>query len=284
MALLPVIEDSGTPSLGAQAANNAAVWRMGDHLAHYDRVDLLPVEAVLLARYREAATGRVLDVGCGGGRLLRYLDLLGGDVHGVDLSPTMVAHCRSRFPAADVRQGDLRDLRATVDGPFDAIIIPDNTIDVFDDDERRSVLADLRGLLGPKGLLLFAAHNLDCWDREGGEVTPSAAWRTAHYAYRVLRGSNGGRVRTALGPVAAVANRRRLRPLQQRAADHASLNDSAHDSSLLHYYIGARSQRRQLTECGWETLEVLEFDGTAVAIDEAGRAPWLYYVARPVRD
>ena len=283
MTVHPVAETTDAPGPGAQAANNSAVWQMGEYLAHYDHTELLPVEAILLARYREAVTGRVLDVGCGAGRLLRYLDLLGDDVHGVDLSERMVAHARSRLPGVDIHRADLRKLPSTEDGPFDAIVIPDNTIDVFDDRERRSVLRDLRELLSGGGLLLFAAHNLDCWDREGGELTPSAAWRTERYLRNVVRGRDGGRVRTALGPARAAANRRRLRSLQSRAVDHAIINDSAHNSSLLHYYISAHAQRRQLTQCGFETLEVLELNGTAVGIGEAGQSPWLYYVARPVQ-
>ena len=41
----------------------------------------------------------------------------------------------------------------------------DNVLDVFDDAERRRVLADLRALLAPDGLLIFSSHNLAYVDR-----------------------------------------------------------------------------------------------------------------------
>lgn len=269
---------------GTQAEINAAVWREGDHAARYDHDTILGAEAMILARHREAMGGRVLDVGCGAGRMLAYLLLLGAEVHGLDLSPLMVAHCRARFPGVDVHLGDLGDLRATETGPFDAILIPDNTLDVFGVAERRRVLVDLRGLLAPAGLLVFTAHNLDCWDREGGEPRVHVLRRVLDWIRGVARPQGGSRLHGALAPLRARRNRRRLAPLQSRADDHAVFNDSAHEFSLLHLYIGAAAQRRQLAELGYTTVEVLEVNGTPVPADAAGRSPWLHYVARVAPD
>jgi SAM-dependent methyltransferase len=269
------------PALGEQARHNASVWSRGRFLAHYDHAAIVGAEVIILSRYREAITRRVLDVGCGAGRMLAYLDLLGGEVHGVDLSAAMVEHCRVRFPQLEVHQGDLRDLPATETGLYDAILIPDNTLDVFGNDEREAVLADLRGLLAPGGLLIFAAHNLDCWDRAGGEPRPSSVRRLLSYVLDVRVGRDGSRLATALGPVRGRANRRRLGPMQRRANDHAIINDSAHHFSLLHYYIGCAAQRRQLERLGFDLVEVLELDGTSVADGTAGQSLWLHYIARP---
>ena len=49
---------------------------------------------------------RTVDVGCGEGRLTRYLRDLGHLVVGVDASPTLVAAAREMDPAADVRLAD----------------------------------------------------------------------------------------------------------------------------------------------------------------------------------
>jgi SAM-dependent methyltransferase len=278
MAQAPITDETGGSE--AQASHNARVWSAGDYLPHYDHDSLLPAESILLARYHEKVTGRVLDVGCGAGRLLRYLDLLGAEAHGVDLSQRMVDHCRARFPGLDVHRGDLDDLTATETGPFDAVIIADNTLDVLDDPARRRVLGELREMLADDGVLIFTAHNLDCWDREGGEPRQPAIWRASGYARSVVRGKDGSRLRTALGPLRARANHRRLAPLQSRGADHAIINDSAHSASLLHYYIGATAQRRQLSECGFDVLEVRELDGRPVAAEQSGESLWLHYVAR----
>jgi SAM-dependent methyltransferase len=275
------MDESGMPGSGAQASHNAAVWSTGEFLAAYDHGTVHPVEAILMARYREAIAGRVLDVGCGGGRLLRYLDLLGDDVHAIDISERMIAHCRSRFPKVDVHRGDLGDLGATEEGRFDAILIPDNTLDVFDDRERRKVLSDLCGLLAPGGLLVFNAHNLDHRNQVRHSRVGSVVHRGTGYLRGVARGQDGGRMRSALGPLQMIANRRRLRALQSRGPGYAINVDSAHNTALLHYYTGAVAQRRQLADCGFDVVEVLEMDGRTVPRDQAGESFWLYYVARP---
>ena len=68
--------------------------------------------------------------------------------------------------------------------------------------------------------------------------------------------------------------------MQRRAADHAIVNDEAHDYSLLHYYISRSDQERQLDQLGYELLDVLEFDGDPVGPGADGLGPSLYYVAQ----
>ncbi|HYI39382.1 MAG TPA: class I SAM-dependent methyltransferase [Allosphingosinicella sp.] len=73
------------------------------------------MNALALACLRLEREDWVLEVGFGGGGLLRSL-LLGtrGEVFGADLSETLIARARLRF-ARDVRRGRLHLLRASVD-------------------------------------------------------------------------------------------------------------------------------------------------------------------------
>ena len=89
---------------------NHREWESADHVADYADRALAPVEIVILLRYREELSRRVLEAGCGAGRVLGYLVELGGEVHGIDLSPAMVAYCRATYPAADVRVEDVSTL------------------------------------------------------------------------------------------------------------------------------------------------------------------------------
>jgi SAM-dependent methyltransferase len=263
-----------------QAEINAKVWGSGRFVASYDYDSLQPSEALLLSRYREALTGRVLEAGCGTGRILGYLVMMGADAHGVDISSRMVERCRERFPGVDVRVGDLADLKAAVAGPCDAIFLADNVIDVFDDQQRRQVLADVRELLAPDGLILFSSHNLDSWDRT---PSPSAAGRLTgilEIARRAIHRNVIWWIRAALHLPSRRRNRRRLGPLQYREADHAVVNDAAHDYGLLHYYIGRAAQERQLTDLGYALIDVLEFHGPSVPAGQQGQDGSLYYVAR----
>ncbi|OHC67338.1 MAG: glycosyl transferase [Rhodocyclales bacterium RIFCSPLOWO2_02_FULL_63_24] len=75
---------------------------------------------------------RVLELGCGTGDLLSELEPARGV--GVDLSSNMVDVARRRFPHLQFLQGDIEDaeLLASLDGPFDVIILSD-TIGYLDD-------------------------------------------------------------------------------------------------------------------------------------------------------
>lgn len=267
----------------AQVEVNTAVWSRGPLVSEYDNRVLSPAEVLLMARYREFLTGRVLEAGCGAGRLLGYLVQLGADAHGTDISSAMVKRCRDRFPEADVRVGDLAALDATVSGPFDAVIMAYNLLDVFDDQGRRAVLETIRGMLAPHGLLLFSSHNLAAADRlRGGADRPSRAQRSVAGGWELLHRSPlwMGRALTRLPR--RRSNRRRLGSLEHRADDHAVLNDSAHDYGLLHYYISRGEQERQLSELGYELVEALELDGRPVPPGNDGLGAALYYVCRTI--
>ena len=156
----------------SQTDLNAAVWRAGRHVSDYDSRVLEPAEVLLLVRYREAFSGRVLDVGCGAGRLLGYLVSVSAEPIGIDISPAMVETCRRRFPGVDARVADLEALPDSVPGPFDVVLMSDNVLDVFDDDRRRAALAAIRGLLSDKGLIVFSSHNLARWEQTGAAPPP----------------------------------------------------------------------------------------------------------------
>jgi SAM-dependent methyltransferase len=271
-----------------QAEINSRVWRTRDNVADYANRSLRPVEIVLLMRYAQALSGRVLEAGCGAGRVLGYLVALGGDVHGVDVSRTMVDYCGHTYPEADVRLGDLAALAESVTGPFDAVIVPDNTLDIFGDEQRRRVLSEIRELLAPGGVLIFSSHNLDHADGRPEARGPAGA-RGRGGAMLARGGAMLARV-AGLSPERAARavirlrrrrrNRRALVGLQQRADDHAILNDSERDYGVLHYYIGRDAQERQLSSLGFELVECLDVEGRPVARGAIGYGPWLHYVVR----
>jgi len=251
-----------------QARLNAEMWARGDFVDFYATRKLRPVEAMLLDRYREALAGRVLELGCGAGRLTGHLCELAQVVHGVDLSPVMVAYCQQTYPQATFSEGDLRDLSQCGSGSFDAIVAPFNVLDVLGDAERRRVFSEVRRILDSGGLLIMSSHNRRYTPRIGTTIRlyvvdprrPAASIRSLS---RRLR------------------NRRRLRPLQRAENDYAILNDEAHDFSVLHYYISRDAQERQLTESGFELLECRDLNGRLVQVGEvAARCPELHYVAR----
>lgn len=253
---------------------NVRRWQTGDYVADYSERTLRPVEVVLLARYREHLSGRVLEVGCGAGRILGYLVALGGEAHGVDVSPRMVEYCRRHYPDASVLVGDMSNLPDAVDGGFDAIFASYNVIDVLDDGARRELLSDLRGRLRAAGLLIFSSHNLAVAEAGGTRL------RNRRMLQRLARPPRELLELPRRLP-ARIRNRRRLAGLERREGDHAILNDAALDYALLHYYIRRDDQERQLDQLGYDLVECLDLEGRTVARgEEAAYCSELHYVAR----
>lgn len=251
------------------------VIESGEHLHVYANRNLWPAEVVLLVRYRTALSGRVLEVGCGAGRVLGYLTELGGEVHGVDISQRMVDYCRRRYPEAHVRVGDMCTLPTTVTGPFDVVYASANVIDVLDDEERRHVISDMRTLLAPSGLLVFSSHNL-------ANIVHRQQRRTRGIRSELLSKLNRpptDLVRAAVHLPKRRRNRRRLRPLERHEDGYAIVNDDVHENSLLLYYVTREHQARQLAELGFDLLECLDAEGRPVEDGDADGSFDLHYVA-----
>ncbi len=253
---------------GGFARLNAEFWMRGDFVKHYATTELRPVEAVLLERHRAALAGRVLELGCGAGRVTGHLGEIAQSLHGLDLSAAMVAYCRRTYPEATFSQGDLRDLSMFKNSSYDVVVASFNVLDVLDDGERRSVLEAIVRILAGGGLLVMSTHNRDYapFIRRPTQLSTASPRGFAASVVRLPR---------------RLRNRRRLLAHQRSERDYAILNDSGHDYSVLHYYISRDAQERQFREHGFELLECLDLDGRSVEADAtAAHCPELHYVAR----
>jgi SAM-dependent methyltransferase len=255
-------------AISVPASRNSAVWSRGSFLKEYATRVLRPAEVVILVRYREMLEGTVLELGSGAGRLTGYLAELGADVYGVDLAPSMVAYSNQRYPDAHCVVGDMRDLSAWEDGSLSAVLAPCNVLDVLSDGERRTLLADARRALADDGVIVMSSHNQAFLPRL---KKPTHLRRTdpLRFAFDLVRIPR------------RVRNSRRLVGLEERNDEYAIVNDSAHEYSLLHYYISRDGQERQFAEAGFELLECLDLDGRPVGPgDDAKDFVELHYVAR----
>ncbi|NHC30941.1 class I SAM-dependent methyltransferase [Dermacoccus nishinomiyaensis] len=98
---------------------------------------------------------RILDAGCGPGRVAAALSALGHDVVGVDLDPVLIAAAREdhpslRFEVVDLARLSLDDLDVT---PLDAIVCAGNVMPFMPDDARRDGLAAMRQCVRDGGRL-----------------------------------------------------------------------------------------------------------------------------------
>lgn len=97
---------------------------------------------------------RILDAGCGQGRLGGYLAACGHTVVGVDVDPALVAEAERQFPAATWRQGDLAELdlpAAGIDAEFDAIVCAGNVVTFAAPGTQRDILRRFGDHLAPGG-------------------------------------------------------------------------------------------------------------------------------------
>jgi SAM-dependent methyltransferase len=111
---------------------------------------------------REAAPRRMLELACGTGRLTLPLALLGvaEELVGLDSSAPFLGFAAERMEAEPLRtavrlvEGDMR--APAVDGPFDLILVPFNSLAYLTTRaERLACLRAIRALLAPGGSFAF---------------------------------------------------------------------------------------------------------------------------------
>ena len=247
---------------------NTTEWARGRYVGYYSHRQLRPVEVVLLCRYSADFAGCVVELGCGAGRVTGYLEQLAREAYGIDLSPAMIAAARARYHRTTFREGDLRDLSAFATGSVDTVFAGCNIIDVFDDAQRRVTLREIHRVLVPGGLLVMSSHN---------RAHVSRLHSPTHVRFTGVRALAGDLARVPL----RVARHRRLSAMQREEPDYAIVNNPAHDFSLVHYFVTAEAQRRQLDSEEFDTLGVFDQDGVQLRGDEtAPDCLELHYAAR----
>jgi SAM-dependent methyltransferase len=135
------------------------------------------------------ATGRVLDLGCGGAEpMAGHLIRNGFSVTGIDSAPTMIALSKSRHPAQEWQVGDMRML--SLGRVFDGVIAWDSFFHLTPDDQRRA-FAIFAAHAAPGAPLLFSSgpRHGEGIGSYGGEPLYHAS--LAPEEYRALLAENG---------------------------------------------------------------------------------------------
>lgn len=109
-------------------------------------------EARFLHGLREAPA-RILDAGCGTGRVATTLTRLGHDVVGVDADPAMIEVARQRDDVTRFVHADLSTLSLTAQ-TFDIVALAGNVVPFLADGTLVDVLRRMRAHLSADGLLV----------------------------------------------------------------------------------------------------------------------------------
>lgn len=100
---------------------------------------------------------RILDAGCGPGRVGGRLAALGHDIVGVDLDPALIVAAEADHPGPTWLVADLSELDLAargIAGGFDVEVCAGNVMTFLDPSTRRAVLERLAAHLAPQGRLV----------------------------------------------------------------------------------------------------------------------------------
>lgn len=102
--------------------------------------------------------GRVLDAGCGPGRLGGHLHNAGHSVVGVDVDPVLIAAAETDYPGPTWLVGDLAELdlpSRSIAGDFDVIVCAGNVMTFLAPATRAAVLRGFACHLAPEGRVVI---------------------------------------------------------------------------------------------------------------------------------
>lgn len=131
------------------------------------------------------ARGRVLDIGCGAGRVGLHLQSKGHDVVGIDNSPLAVKVCRVRG-LKDIRLMPVTKLDSRL-GMFDTIVMYGNNFGLMGSYRRAKwLLRRFFKMTGEQGRII--AQSVDPYKTD-------APWHKRYHARNRKRGRMGGQIR-----------------------------------------------------------------------------------------
>jgi SAM-dependent methyltransferase len=131
------------------------------------------------------ARGRVLDVGCGAGRVALHLQEQGHEVMGIDISPLAVRVCRERG-VEDSRVLSITQVSRAL-GAFDTIIMYGNNFGLFGSFRRaRWLLRRFRGMTSDGARIIAESRDPYATD---------ALWHVAYHRANRRKGRMGGQLR-----------------------------------------------------------------------------------------
>lgn len=162
-----------------------------DYAAHLpDTRAEAPLDLAMIDAFATAVTAsddpRVLDAGCGAGRMSRYLADRGCLVEGVDLSPGMIAMARRDHRDLNFTVGSLTDL-PYADEQFEGVMLWYSIIHTPPAGQAR-ILAEAARVLRPAGHLLVGfQHGEGARDVSGAYQQFGHAIRLEHHRYSADR-------------------------------------------------------------------------------------------------
>ncbi len=256
--------------------SNETLYGLADVAEGYaQQSDLQPAEETIRRKMLPLLpTGRMLDIGVGGGRTTIHFAKQVSEYVGTDYVESMVTVCEQRFsdyPAhVSFQVCDARAMEEFETDSFDFVLFSYNGIDSVSHEDRRLILEEMRRVGKPGGYVAFSTHNMN-------SVRDM-------FAFRWMISLNPKRIRrTVKRLLLRFFYNRHVRKDALRTAPYLRLHDEAHKGKVINHYIRPTMQVEQLKEL---FAEVQVFSSvTGVEMEDAtelknNQDAWLYYLCR----
>ncbi|VAW92757.1 hypothetical protein MNBD_GAMMA23-339 [hydrothermal vent metagenome] len=248
---------------------NQAVYTNASVASTYADTSLQSPEIAILVKYKDAFYGKkILDIGCGAGRTSFHFRNFTTDYTAVDYSEEMIQLCKKKYPELPFHTCDARNLSRFDDDSFDFIIFSYNGIDYITNEDRLTVLNEVKRVLKSNGLFVFSTHNLNFT-----KIITKPTFETSLNPLRLLQNT--------MEFIRQKKNNNKLKSEQIKERDYSILNDSGDAFSLLTYYITKEKQTIQLNNLGFKTLSIFDMEGKEVGNNANDSSNcWLYFVTQ----
>jgi len=222
---------------------------------------LWPEEKMIFKEYETYISGkRLLDIGCGGGRIIPALKALTQDYVGIDYSEGMIKACQEKFKSLKFIHCDASDLAVFDDESFDFVLFTFNGIDCMSHEKRIKILREIHRILKYGGVFAFSSHNLD--DRRHV---------TAFNIFDINIFNNIRNIHSYL----------KVRKHQIRTETYAILSDPLGGFGALTYFIRKSAQVMQLKQNGFSDVEILNCKCQFTEINSTERdSKWFWYICK----
>jgi SAM-dependent methyltransferase len=225
---------------------------------------LTPVEQQVFDA-NASALGNVLDIGIGGGRTTDYLLHKCVSYIGIDYSKGFVELVSQKYPKADIRHMDARNLEAFESNSFDLVNFSFNGIDYVEPDGRKKVLSEICRVLKPRGIFFFSTHNKD------HSTFNKPAWSNPANSFFT-------NLKTFVKLLPHFPRHLKHKKNEHIQKEYAIINDSAHNYNLLTFYTSPAFLREQLAEYGF--IHPVLYSGKGEAKTDEELDDWIFATAQ----
>ena len=217
----------------------------------------------------------ILDVGVGAGRTYDLMRSISSDYVGVDYTPSLLDRARQRFPQADLRYMDGRDMSELQSDHFALAMFSYNGIDSVDYEDRVRILSEMKRVVRPGGYLLFSSHNRHGpgYGEKVWKLMPQFTMNPVRLGVRTVRSLK-------VLPVGIYNYWRHSRD-NHDYGDYAIAVGAAHNFGIVIVYMTLAEQRRQLERLGLKLKAVFgSSNAQPIALDGDSDAWWLHFIAQ----